>query len=189
MILQSNDIFLRPLTNIDINAKYISWFADPIVTRFLEARNISIEDSKKYLQNGIETGLYYIFAICINRSNLHIGNVKIGPIKRQEGVSDLVTVLGDRKYWGQGIASIAIQKAIEIGFKEAKIRKFSASINSLNIGSIRAYLKGGFKEEAVISNYFYNDINNEKTFSDKVFVGIENDNYDMDILKNWKPST
>ena len=188
MSLHLNDIFLRPLVDSDINKRYISWFADPEVTRFLEARNIAIEDSKRYLKNGIVTRMYYIFAICISESNLHIGNIKIGPIKRKDGVSDLVTVLGDRNYWGKGIAAIAIKKAVELGFSEGRLRKFSASIDSLNISSIKAYLKGGFKKEAVIPNYFYNHINNIETRSDKVFVGLENDHYDMDILKNWAPS-
>ena len=187
MGLQSKDIFLRPLTDIDITDRYISWFSDPIVTKFLESKNITIEDSKLYLKNGIETGLYYIFAICLNENNLHIGNIKLGPLKRKDGISDLVTVLGDRNYWGKGVAAIAIKKAIELGFTEGKIRKFSASINSLNISSVKAYLKGGFEKEAMIPNYFHNNINNEKTVSNKIFVGIENDNYDMDVIKNWTP--
>ena len=137
MSLSYKDIFIRPIQYSDIDNRYISWFSDPVVTRFLEARNISIEESKQYLKNGKDTGLYYIFAICLSESNLHIGNIKIGPIKRKEGVSDLVTVLGDRDYWGQGAAAIAIKKAVELGFKEGGIRKFSASINSLNINSIK----------------------------------------------------
>jgi len=118
---------------------------------------------------------------------LHIGNIKIGPIKRKDGVSDLVTVLGDQDYWGKGIAAIAINKAVDLGFTEGKIRKFSASINSLNIGSIKAYLQGGFTKEAVIPNYFYNKNNSVITPSDKIFVGLENKHYDMHILRNRAP--
>jgi len=188
MKLQVNDILLRPLRESDINSRYISWFEDPAVTRFLEVRNINIAESKLYLKNGKETGLYYIFAICLSKNNLHIGNIKIGPIKRKDGVSDLVTILGDKDYWGKGIAAIAINKAVDLGFTEGKIRKFSASINSLNIGSIKAYLKGGFIKEAVIPNYFYNKNNSVITPSDKIFVGLENKNYDMHTLRNWAPS-
>ena len=41
----SNNIYLRPLEKIDINERYISWFADEEVTKFLKARNISKKDS------------------------------------------------------------------------------------------------------------------------------------------------
>ena len=118
---------------------------------------------------------------------MHIGNIKIGPIKRKEGISDLVTVIGDKNYWGKGIAAIAIKKAVELGFQKGGLRKFSASINSLNIGSIKAYIKGGFMKEGVIPNYFYNDINNIISISDKIFVGCESKNYDMNVIKSWYP--
>ena len=187
MSLELNDIYLRLLRPSDINERYISWFSDVSVTKFLEARNITIEDSKAYLQKGHDTGNYYIYAICIADNDLHIGNIKIGPIKRHEGISDLVTVIGDKGYWRKGIASLSITKAVEIGFKKAKIRKFIASINSLNISSIRAYKKGGFKEEAIITDYFYNKTENNIIMSDKIFVSCNNHKYDMETLKIWKP--
>ena len=112
MKLDFKDIYIRPLKVSDINIRYINWFSDLNVTEFLEARNITIEDSKSYLINGYKTGQYYIYAICLDKKDLHIGNIKIGPIKRKEGISDLVTVIGDKEYWGKGAASIAITKAI-----------------------------------------------------------------------------
>ena len=69
MTLQENNIFLRPLEDRDINNIYTSWFADASVTKFLEARNISVEDSLEYLKKGKETGLYYIFAIQSEKYN------------------------------------------------------------------------------------------------------------------------
>ena len=189
MKLDFKDIYIRKLEVSDINSRYIKWFSDSNVTEFLDARNINIDESKSYLINGCKTGKYYIYAICLDKNDLHIGNIKIGPIKRKDGISDLVTVIGDKTYWGKGVATIAISKAIELGFKKGNIRKFVASINSLNMGSVNAYLKGGFKKEAVIKNYFYNKINTNIILSDKIFVGCENKNYDMEVLKNWKPFT
>ena len=189
MQFSDSDLYIRQLKVSDINNRYIKWFSDDDVTEFLEARNISIAESKSYLKNGHLTGMYYLFAICLVKDDLHIGNIKIGPIKRKEGISDLVTVIGDKNYWGKGVASIAIRKAIKLGFDEGKIRKFVASINSLNIGSVNAYMKAGFKKEATVYNYFYNKIDNKVLLSDKIFVSCENKKYDMQYLKNWKPFT
>ena len=36
-------------------------------------------------------------------------------------------------------------------------------------------------------NYFYNKIENKVIISDKIFVGCENNNFDMDLLKKWRP--
>ena len=186
LIDKSDEIYLRPLLKKDINKRYISWFSDVQVTKFLDARNITKKESIYYLQKGIDTGQYYILAICYSRADLHIGNIKIGPIRRKDGLSDLVTVIGDRNYWGKGFASKAIKKAINIAFREGGMRKFIASIDSLNIASVKSYLKGGFTVESKIKDYFFHEQNGKSYFSDKIFVSCANKNYDISILNNWK---
>ena len=91
-------IILRNLKVEDINERYISWFKDYEVTRFLEASNITIEDSIKHLNYGIVTK-HITYLQYVGKNNLHIGNVKVGPIKKKYGISDLVTFIGDKKYW------------------------------------------------------------------------------------------
>jgi [ribosomal protein S5]-alanine N-acetyltransferase len=186
-MIKKNDIYIRLLQKNDITERYLSWFKDDLVTKFLDARNLSKKEVLNYIYNGQETGSYYIYAICLKHNHLHIGNIKIGPIKRKDGISDLVTVVGDNSYWGKGIASLAIMHAVNIGFNQGGIRKFSASINSLNSASVKAYTRAGLKVEAIIKNYFYNKIDNKIIFSDKVFVGCENKNYNMVIIKDWSP--
>lgn len=184
---QKNDIYIRVLSDKDINDRYLSWFKNNKVTKFLDAKNLSRKKVLKYIDEGKKTGSYYIFAICLKKNDLHIGNIKIGPIKRKDGISDLVTVIGDHEYWGKGFARNAIELAVDIGFKQAGIRKFSASINSLNISSVKAYRSAGLKIDAIIENYFYNHIDNKFIISDKIFVGCENKNFDLHNLKKWNP--
>jgi len=186
-IIKKNKIYIRPLLNEDITERYLSWFKNDLVTKFLDAKNLSRDQVINYLKYGKETGSYYLYAICLNENDLHIGNIKIGPIKRKEGVSDLVTVIGDQNYWGQGFARYAIMCALDIGFNQGGLRKFSASINSLNASSVKAYIAAGLEKEAIIKNYFYNKIGNEIIISDKIFVGCENKNFNMDLIKKWRP--
>ena len=186
-MIKKNDIYIRLLSKNDITERYLSWFQDDLVTKFLDARNLSKKEVLNYIKNGQETRSYYIYAICLRHNHLHVGNIKIGPIKRKDGISDLVTVVGDNSYWGKGIARLAIMHAVNIGFNQGGIRKFSASINSLNSASVKAYTGAGLKVEATIKNYFYNKIENKIIISDKVFVGCENKNYNMDIIKDWSP--
>lgn len=186
-IIKKNIIYIRPLLNADITERYLSWFKNDSVTKFLEAKNLTRDQVVNYLKYGKETGSYYIYAICLKTNDLHIGNIKIGPIKRKDGISDLVTVIGDQNYWGKSLAKYAIICALDLGFNKGGIRKFSASINSLNVASVKAYTSAGLKKEATIKNYFYNKIENKVIISDKIFVGCENNNFDMDLLKKWRP--
>tara|TARA_Y100001936_G_C16079771_1_gene676801 strand:- start:1949 stop:2539 length:591 start_codon:yes stop_codon:yes gene_type:complete len=185
--MEKNDIYIRPLRLDDINAKYISWFNNNNVTKFLDAKNISIEESKNYLIEGIKSKSYYIYAICESNNNLHIGNIKIGPIRRLDAVTDLVTVIGNEDYWGKNIASRVISMVIKEFISNSGIRKIIASIDSLNIASIHAYQNAGFNVEARISDFFVHKKNGDYIFSDKIYFFYNNINYDLEKFNKWEP--
>jgi [ribosomal protein S5]-alanine N-acetyltransferase len=158
---------LRPLTEADITDRYLAWFGDDEVTKYLEVRSPTKQESIDYLRRGQETGDYYLYAIIVD--GVHIGNLKIGPIQWKHGLSDLVTVIGDRKYWGKGYATEAIKQGIKIAF-DMGIRKISAGIYSDNIGSYRAYIKAGFTAEAILKDHYIIDGN----MQGRVCVSIHN---------------
>jgi len=173
-----NLVRLRPLEEADIDDRYLAWFADREVTRFLEARNITRDDALEHLRAGRSSGRWHMYAICRASDGRHIGNLKIGPIHPRHRVSDLVTVIGDREAWGQGFAREAIRAGIRIAFDELNLRKLSASIDSRNVGSIRAYEAAGFAVEASLPNQFMEMSDGAPQLSDKVYVGCFNDAFD-----------
>jgi RimJ/RimL family protein N-acetyltransferase len=176
----ANDISvqLRPLTEDDFTDRYLAWFRDPQVTRFLEASNITRADAIAHLRQGQAGDKWRLYAICRD-DGLHIGNVKIGPIHRRHSCSDLVTVIGDRTSWGQGYARSAIRMAMEIAFKELKLRKLSASIDSDNLGSIKAYTGAGFTIEARLRDQFMREEDGRLVLSDKVYLACFNPDFDL----------
>lgn len=152
LIAQGNRIYLRKLTVEDINDRYLDWFSDLEVTHYLESANLTFEQVKDYIDEGKLKNSYYMFAICLNNTDLHIGNLKLGPIVWKHRLSDLVTVIGDKAYWRQGYASEAIRLGTELAFSQFNIRKLSGGIYSDNIASIKAYEKAGWHEEARLKN-------------------------------------
>src|SRR3546814_20888487 len=82
----------------------------------------------------------------------------------------MVSVIGDRSAWGRGIARRSISLGINVAFREMGIRKLSASIDSLNTGSIRAYTGAGFRIETVLKRHFMHRTSDGVTYSDKVYV-------------------
>lgn len=150
-------IFLRPLEERDIDARYIGWFADGDVTRFIQSRNFSAEDSKAYLRAGRDSGLYHLYAVCLQQTGLHIGNLKIGPINQLHGVADLVTVIGDKACWGQGLASEAIALGSRVAFEVYGLRKLHGAILASNSGSIKAYTRGGWTIEGRLHGHYLVD--------------------------------
>ena len=139
---------LRPLTTDDVTPRYLSWFADPEVHRYLDVRTITADEARAYIEEGPTKNSYFMCAICDAETGLHVGNLKIGPIRWQQSVADMVTVVGDKNYWGRKVASEAIRMACQIAFRVLGIQKLHASMYSDNIGSLRAYTRAGWHVEA-----------------------------------------
>ena len=167
---RGNSILLRELSPDDVNDRYLSWFRDEVVTQFLTSHNLSRQDVISYIEAGNRSGSYHMLALCDLTSELHIGNVKIGPIDRINGVSDLVTVIGDRRFWGKGIATEAIELASNLAFSLLGIRKLCGSIISNNLGSIKSYTRAGWHIECIRKNQF--QVKGE--LQDEVFVSCFN---------------
>ena len=175
-----SDVVLRPLEEADFTEAYLAWFRDPEVTRFLEARDITRDDAIAHLRAGRRGGGWHLYAICLGKTGRHVGNLKIGPIQERHSLSDLVTVIGDRTVWGRGIARQAIGDGVRLAFGCLGLRKLSASIDSRNLGSLKAYLAAGFVEEARLHHQFLEaPALSDAVLSDKVFVGCWN--------PDWRP--
>ena len=58
-----------------------------------------------------------------------------------------------RKYWGNGIASQAIQLAIQKGFEDLDVTRIEALVDPANIASQRVLEKNGFAKEGWLKNY------------------------------------
>ncbi len=148
------DCYLRPLLEEDITDDYVEWFSDDIVVEFLEAKKLRREDCIAFLNEGVRTGNWFMYAVCDNVTDEVIGTTKIGPIDRKAMTSDLVVIIGKRAFWGRGFATQAISQANKIAFEEHKIRKLHGGMYANNIGSIKAYLRAGWVVEAILHGQY-----------------------------------
>ncbi|HPQ07917.1 MAG TPA: GNAT family protein [Bacteroidia bacterium] len=185
-------VYLRELTFDDVNEEYLSWFKDNEVTSFLEVDGKSLTKKivEEYIDEGRKTGTYYMYAICYKDNDKHIGNLKIGPINKKHLVSDLVCVIGDKKYWGKGLATEAISLGNKLAFEKYGIRKLHGQIYADNIGSIKAYCKAGWIIEGVIKGrYLVNGKPMDQILvscnNPKFFNPSDQDNYNVEKLKEW----
>ncbi|WP_217621151.1 GNAT family N-acetyltransferase [Pseudosulfitobacter pseudonitzschiae] len=132
---------------------YIEWFRDSVVTEFLNSRNLNQADVTSYIVEGAEKKIHYMYGIFDDETDRHIGNIKVGPIQWDNLVSDLVCVIGDRNYWGKGLAKEAIRLGNRVAFDVHGMRKVSGGIASGNIGSIKAYTGADWVIEATMSGH------------------------------------
>ena len=168
-------IYLRELLHSDINEEYLSWFRDNEVTSFLEVQGSSLTKQlvEDYMDLGRNTASYYMYAICLLEGDKHIGNLKVGPINHKHKIADLVCVIGDKSFWGKGLAAEAISLGNTIAFETYDIRKLHGQIYADNIGSVKAYSKAGWIIEGVIEGRYLKD---DKAM-DQILVSCHNPKY------------
>ncbi|MFH1877230.1 MAG: GNAT family protein [Candidatus Omnitrophota bacterium] len=149
--IEGANIYLRDVSLGDVNDVYLGWMNDPEVTRYLEARfsEHTLESIRDYVEKMASKEDEVFLAICEKDSRKHIGNIKLGPIERNHKFAYISLVIGDKAFWGKGIASEAIGLMVKIAFDKYDLNKLLAGCYACNRGSARAFEKNGFKVEGV----------------------------------------
>ena len=144
------NLYLRAITKHDVSNSYVDWLSDTEVTRFTEIRHHN--QTKEMIEDFVESKLSsrdeWLAGMFVGSH--HVGNIKLGPVRDVHKSAEISFFVGDKRYWGCGIASSSIKLIVDFAFKTLMLDKVTASCYAPNIGSARALIKAGFIEEAVI---------------------------------------
>ena len=142
---------------IDISKKYQSWMNDFEVHKYTEQKYVkhSLANIRKFVIEKNNSKKIFFYGIFLNKdnSNIHIGNIKIGPINFIHKNAELSYFIGEKKLWGKGYASLAIREAVKIA-KKMGIKKLKAGCYEKNIGSRKALEKNKFKLEGKLKSEY-----------------------------------
>ena len=126
-----NKVTLRPLKVTDIDDKYVNWWKNKDFTRYLETKKLTKQDAINHLRDTQSNGG---FLCAVEANGVHVGNVKVS------NEHDLSIIIFP-PYWGQGYATVAINKMIK-----AVGGYITAGVRSENVASLRAFEKAGFTQ-------------------------------------------
>ncbi len=148
-------IFIRLLSPEDVTQEYVNWMQDEEIVQYLESRwRVStIEDIKEYVKTINNSPNDFLLGIFDKENSEHIGNIKIGSINQIHRYADIGFIIGNKKYWGKGIASEAIELATKFAFEELNLNKLIAGIYEGNIGSTKALIKMGYREVGILKKH------------------------------------
>lgn len=149
-------VYLRDLRLSDAVQRYADWLNDPDVNQYLETRYSvqTVESCREFVEMINEKDDEFIFAICDINSDRHVGNIKVGPINRFHNYGDVSLFIGEKSFWGKGVASQAIKLISAYSFLKLKIRRLNAGAYGPNGGSTYAFLKVGYAQEGVLREKF-----------------------------------
>jgi len=155
--VKKNTIRIKKFNKRLINDNYLSWFSDREINKYTDQYFFkhSISSLKNYLENINRSKVNFLYSIEVlnDKKFIHVGNIKLGPINFLHQHSQISYLIGNKKFWGLGIATYSLKRMIKIAKKEFKIKKLIAGSNSMNSASIKVLEKSGFIREGVQISY------------------------------------
>jgi len=156
--LESDRLYLEPLSFKHLSQKYVNWLNDPEVNIYLESGgDYTQKKLEEFLKNVVSKDILF-WAILLKTSNKHIGNIKIDPVNLKHGLCEYGIMLGDKSEWGKGFAKEASLAVIDYCFNILNIRKMTLGVVENNVKGVELYKKIGFIIEGVFKDHcFYNN--------------------------------
>ncbi len=148
-------MYLKILKLEDVTQNYVNWFLDNEVTRYSENqyRTFSLKGQKLYVQDCLKNKDIKLFGIF--EDNKHIGNITLKGLSSVHKRAELTYVIGEKNFWGKGIAKEAIAEIIRIAKKDFKLNKLFAGTATSNIASKNVLEFNNFILEGVRKKHLY----------------------------------
>ncbi len=147
---------------------WVRWLNNQEITRYSEQRHHkhTLDTQKSFLLDKLQDANSKLFAILVNEK--HVGNLELYKLRpsvgsqihpvsvgkerfiwecktEKEACLELSYMIGDKAYWGKGVATEAIGAATKLAFSDYDADHVAAFTELGNLGSNRVLIKNGFK--------------------------------------------
>jgi RimJ/RimL family protein N-acetyltransferase len=152
-ILVGSRVTLAPIKPEHLE-HYIQWFADPQVTRFL-ARDAppTPKEEEEWLESVGRSDKDVIWGLFAQEE--HIGSTGIHGINWRSRHAVTGTLIGDRSWWGRGIATESMELRNRYAFEELGLEKLVTHVFEGNTASRRALEHVGYLTVGVHRRHEY----------------------------------
>lgn len=152
LILEGKEIILKEFTKDNLHdSRYFAWLRDIEVIRTIYRLEyllpIQFSEVESYVENLQKSKNDCLFAIYYKKDNQFIGTQRIGHIDWRAGLADMGIMIGNRQYWGKGLATDALSVSCDYAFNELSLRKLTGGTPASNIAMYKCFEKIGFKRE------------------------------------------
>ncbi len=152
-ILKGELVRLSAVDHEELGKAYSIWNQDSELTRFLDARMVSLRSAKAISdffekENKEASPVEHAFTIRALEDNRLLGDIGLYVIN-DWGPRDAFVGLGigDRKDWGKGYGTDAMKIILRYAFTEINLRRVTLTVFEYNPRAIRSYEKTGFRHE------------------------------------------
>jgi len=139
---------LVPFEIKHLSENYLNWLRDIDINKFLVKPNkdITKKDAKKFCEDMMHSSTDFFLAI-ITQENIHIGNVRIGPIDYDSKVCKFSMMIGDKNYHGKGYGTSIVSSSFDYIFNKLNMDKITLDVIADNIPAVKIYKKNNMHDE------------------------------------------
>ena len=141
------NVRIRPLKEQDAYTS-VKWRNDPEVFKFtgnIYNHEITIDNELEWIRKVTANPTDYRCAILVDE--VYVGNLYLTDIK--EGTAHFHIFIGDKSYWGKGVAKRASLLILEYAFNVLNIKEVLLRVRNVNTSAYNLYLRLGFKDVKV----------------------------------------
>lgn len=155
---KQNFIKLKILNESDVSQNYYRWMNDRNILRYTAQFRVghSLKNIKKFVSEKKKSKNEFLYGIYLFNTEIenyeHIGNIKLGPINFKNLTADVSYLIGEKKYWGKGYATKAVNLISKLAKKKFGLKKLQAGHHKNNLGSSKVLLRNKFKLEGVFKS-------------------------------------
>lgn len=148
-MIRGEQVFLRAAERSDIPL-FVSWFNDAETASFVTMRapmSIALEEGwfERMLAAQGKDG--YHFVICMLDAGEAIGTIGLFHIDHVNGSAGMGIVIGDKRLWGRGYGTDALNALLDLAFGELRLERIWLEVYEFNARARRSYDKCGFTLE------------------------------------------
>ncbi len=158
-VLKGEMIYLEGLSQKHVSPGYAEWLNDKEVCRENRHGRIynTLEMTRDYVMSVDKSEDIADFAIIAKNENRHIGNISLGDISWENNFGEISILIGDKNFWGKGIATEAYRLVIDYGFNMLDLHRLTSGMSVRNKAMMKVAQKAGMVKEGVFKEAFYKD--------------------------------
>jgi len=156
VVIMGRRVIIKPISEKEIDERYLSWLNDPKLNEFLEVRHKkqTLGDVVNYINTLRSKKSCELFAIFTEKGNLHIGNIAITRFNsNKQGYAIYGLMIGDARAQALGLGGDASVLVIEYLFGQPEIRRIQVSIIADNHNALSVVELLGFKKEGTLRQH------------------------------------
>ena len=152
-VLKGTHVTLRPADDSD-PPRFVPWFADMEVTRWLgRGSAVALYQEVDYFKRAGEskTDVQWM----IDADGETVGSTGIHGIDWKHAHGTTGIVIGDKRWWGKGIATEAMALRTRYAFRELNLRKLMTQVYVPNERSRKALERNGYRTVGIRRMHYF----------------------------------